>query len=269
VGARVGPTGIKPDLTKLTAIIDWKPPTDLQNLAAFMGLTGYFRSLIKGYAALAQPLTDLARGLDLPKGKGKAAYQCSMKKHSLVDLWKEEHEKASLGLKIALTNEPVLKGPKFDGAPFIVTTDSCKNGFVGMLSQRHTTVLPNGKDVTHVHLVAFGSKQTSEIEEKYKPYLLVFAALKFALDKFSDLIWGYPVELETGCQALRDHLLNDKLNSTHAHWRESVLAHQIVDVRHRPGRLNPIVDGISRKYVNLPKEENDGHTWTVSEDWEA
>jgi hypothetical protein len=73
-GARVGPTGIKPDLTKLTAIVDWKRPTDLQNLATFTGLTGYFRSLIKGYAALAQPLTDLARSRDLPKGKGKAAY---------------------------------------------------------------------------------------------------------------------------------------------------------------------------------------------------
>jgi RNase H-like domain found in reverse transcriptase/Reverse transcriptase (RNA-dependent DNA polymerase) len=268
-GGRVGPTGIKPDLTKLTAIVDWKRPTDLQNLSAFTGLTGYFRSLIKGYAALAQPLTDLMRSLDLPKGKGKAAYRRAMKGHSLLGLWKEEHEKAFLGLKVALTNEPVLKGPKFDGTPFVVTTDGCKYGFAGMLSQRHTAVLPNGKEVTHMHPVAFSSKRTSESEEKYKPYLLEFAALKFSLDKFSDLIWGYPVELETDCQALRDHLLNDKLNSTHARWRDGVLAHQIIDIRHRPGRLNPVADGISRKYVNLPTEKNDGHEWTVSEDWEA
>jgi hypothetical protein len=102
-----------------------------------------------------------------------------------------------------------------------------------------------------------------------KPYLLEFAALKFSLDKFSDLIWGYPVELETDCQALRDHLLNDKLNSTHAQWRDGVLAHQIIDVQHRPGHLNPVADGISRKYVNSPTEQNDGHDWTVSEDWEV
>ena len=31
-GGRVGPDGIKPDLTKLTAIADWKTLTDLQNL---------------------------------------------------------------------------------------------------------------------------------------------------------------------------------------------------------------------------------------------
>jgi RNase H-like domain found in reverse transcriptase len=58
-----------------------------------------------------------------------------MKGHSLIGLWKEEHEKAFLGLKIALTKEPVLKGPRFDGTPFIVTTDGCKYGFAGMLSQ--------------------------------------------------------------------------------------------------------------------------------------
>jgi RNase H-like domain found in reverse transcriptase len=153
-----------------------------------------------------------------------------MKGHSLADLWKEEHEKAFLGLKVALTNEPVLKGPKFDGTPFIVTTDGCKYGFAGMLSQKHTTISPNGKEATHIYPVTFSSKRTSEKEEKYKPYLLEFAALKFVLDKFSNLIWGYPVELETHCQALRDHLLDDKLNSTHAHWRDGVLAHQIIDV---------------------------------------
>ena len=41
-GGRVGPDGIKPDLTKLTAITDWKIPTDLQNLESFLGLAGYF-----------------------------------------------------------------------------------------------------------------------------------------------------------------------------------------------------------------------------------
>jgi hypothetical protein len=268
-GARVGPAGIRPDLTKLTAIVDWKRPKDLQNLAAFTGLTGYFRSLIRGYAAIAQPLTDLGRSLNIPKGKGKAAYRKAMRNHTLGDLWKEEHEEAFMQLKIALTNEPALKGPKYDGTPFIITTDGCKYGFAGMLSQRHVSVTPNGKEVTNIHPIAFCSKRTSETEEKYKPYLLEFAALKFTLDQFSNIIWGYPVEIETDCQALRDHLMNDKLNSTHARWRDGVLAHQIIDVRHRPGRLNPVADGISRKYVNLPTELNDGHEWTVSEDWEA
>ena len=145
-GGRVGPDGIKPDLTKLTTITDWRIPKDLQNLGSFLGLTGHFRSLIKGYAMIAQPLTDLAHNLELPKQKGKAAYACAMKGFLLADLWKREHNHTFLKLKIVLTCEPVLKGLKYDGTPFIVTMDGCKNGFTRMLTQRFTTILPNGTD---------------------------------------------------------------------------------------------------------------------------
>ena len=268
-GARVGPDGIKPDLTKLAAVADWKTPTDLQNLGSFLGLTGYFRSLIKGYASVAQPLSDLARNLDLPKLKGKAAYTRAMKGFSLQGLWTKDHDRAFLRLKVALTSEPVLKGPKYDGTPFVVTTDGCKYGFAGMVTQKFTTILPNGTEKTVIHPIGFSSKRTSPAEEKYMPFILEFAALKHCLDKFRDVIWGYPVELETDCQALRDHLLSTTLNSTHARWRDAVLAHNIVDIRHRPGRLNVVADGLSRKFVNLPTEPGDGHEWTVSQDWEA
>jgi hypothetical protein len=40
-GAMVGPDGIKPDLTKLTAIIDWEQPKDLNMLESFLGLIGH------------------------------------------------------------------------------------------------------------------------------------------------------------------------------------------------------------------------------------
>jgi len=41
-GARVGPEGVKPDDTKLTAVVDWFQPPDLLNLSHFLGLMGYF-----------------------------------------------------------------------------------------------------------------------------------------------------------------------------------------------------------------------------------
>lgn len=169
-----------------------------------------------------------------------------MANHKLKDLWKEEHTKAFLALKAAMTSEPVLKGPKWDGTPFIVTTDGCKDAFGAVLTQKFETVLPSGKVVKCSHPIAFASKRTSKTEEKYKLFLLEFAALKFGLDKFTDIIWGFPVEIETDCQALRDHLMNDKLSVTHARWRDSILAHQIIDVRHVPGRINVVADGLSR-----------------------
>lgn len=150
-----------------------------------------------------------------------------------------------------------------------MTTDGCKDGFGAVLTQQFTTVLENGRTVTKLHPIAFASKRTSRTEEKYKPFLLEFAALKFALDRFSNITWGFPIEIETDCQALQDVLLNDKLNAAHAHWRDGVLAHQITDVRHVPGHINVVADELSRFQEGYPRQPGDGSEWTVCEDWES
>jgi hypothetical protein len=99
--------------------------------------------------------------------------------------------------------------------------------------------------VVRLHPIGFISKRTSQsAEENYKPFLLEFAALKFALDKFSDIVYGYPVELETDYQTLRDVLFSDKINATHSQWRDGVLALRITAVQHVPGTIN-IADGLS------------------------
>lgn len=58
-GALVGPHGVMPDRTKLTAVVDWKKPEDVLNLGSFLGLMSYFRNLIKDYARMEAPLRDL------------------------------------------------------------------------------------------------------------------------------------------------------------------------------------------------------------------
>jgi hypothetical protein len=98
--------------------------------------------------------------------------------------------------------------------------------------------------------------------------LLEFAALKFALDKFDDIIWGFPIEIETDCQAQRDVVLSDSLNATHARWQDSVISHQIIDIRHIPGCINLVGDGISRRDEDQPHTDGDGSSWSVEPDWE-
>ncbi len=179
-----------------------------------------------------------------------------------VDLrkeWGKEQDKAFLALKTALTSQPVLRGPQFDGTLFIVMTDGLKEGKGAMLSQQFTYTL-NGKTVTRVHPIAYASKWTSTSEEKYKPYLLELAALKFALKKFSDIVYGFPIEIETNCLALQDSMTNSNLSATHARWLEYVLSFNIVDVRHIPGSTNLVCDALSRKGT-------DGSATSVSLDW--
>jgi hypothetical protein len=57
-GAMIGPGGIKPNLDKVAAVVNWPEPQDVQDLMVFLGLTNYFRHLINDYARIAAPLTD-------------------------------------------------------------------------------------------------------------------------------------------------------------------------------------------------------------------
>ncbi|KZP20049.1 hypothetical protein FIBSPDRAFT_710346, partial [Athelia psychrophila] len=50
---------------------------------------------------------------------------------------------------------------------------------------------------------------------------------------------------------------------------ESILAHNIIDVRHRPGIENPVADGLSRMWQGKKRTATDGSTWSVLADWEA
>jgi len=268
-GTIVGPNSVQPDLSKLMAIVNWKTPENTLNLSSFLGLTGWFRDLIKDYAKIEQPLRDLIREVDLPEKCSKTVYCHVMANHMLEGRWTMQHTHAFLKLKAVMMSEPVLRGPKWDSTPFIVTSDRSKDAFGAVLAQKSTMVLTSGRMVMKLHPIAFASKRTSKTEEKYKPFLLEFTGLKFTLDKFSDVIWGFPIEVETNCQALCDHLMNDKLSAMHARWHDSILNHQIVNIRHVPGHINVVADGLSRAAKGTPQEEGDSSEWTVSEDWEA
>ena len=139
-------------------------PPDLLNLFHFLGLTGYFRDLIKNYPRIAQPLSDLFRGVDIPKGASKAAYHTALSKMKLTNIWTHAHTTMFLNLKKVLTSAPVLKAPRFDGTPFIITSDGCKDGFGGMLAQWFNVTHPGGKVTEKLHPIAYASKWTSPVE---------------------------------------------------------------------------------------------------------
>src|ERR1700678_4768907 len=71
-------------------------------------------------------------------------YRRIMSDFKLKDIWTEKHTKAFLNLKAEMTSEPVLRGPKWDGSPFIITTDGSKDAF-GAVSDGHGS--PAGKNL--------------------------------------------------------------------------------------------------------------------------
>jgi hypothetical protein len=112
-----------------------------------------------------------------------------------------------------LSQEPLLKTPQYDGRTFRVTTDGSAEGF---LSQQFPFINKDGKEVLQWFPIAYCSKRTSTSEAKYEPFLLEFAALKYSLDEFEAYTYSSPIEIETDCQALRDTLMRERLNSHHS-----------------------------------------------------
>jgi hypothetical protein len=131
----VGTCRVLPNLTKLTAVVDWKRPATALNLMSFLGLTGHFQDLIKGYAKVEGPLRDLVTKVKLLQPCTKSTYRHILRNHKLNSTWDAQHTKAFLDLKIAVTLEPILQGPQWDSTPFIMTTDGCQEGFARVLAQ--------------------------------------------------------------------------------------------------------------------------------------
>ena len=88
LGHTVSGEGVAMDKDKVQAVIDWPVPQNLKQLRGFLGLTGYYRRFIKGYASTASVLTNL------------------LKKDSFT--WDPTATVAFTALKQAITKAPVL-----------------------------------------------------------------------------------------------------------------------------------------------------------------
>ena len=56
LGYIVNSSGITSDPAKVEAISKLKPPTNVKGIRSFLGMTGYYRQVVKDYAKMAEPL---------------------------------------------------------------------------------------------------------------------------------------------------------------------------------------------------------------------
>ena len=142
LGLIVTTEGIKMDPAKVDTVVNWKTPTCLTDVQAFLGFGNFYRRFINRFSRLTAPLTRLTRK-DVPF------------------IWNAACERAFTDLKSAFTTAPILA--HFDWAKdVILEADSSDFVNAGILSQYGDDGL--------LHPVAFFSKKLTETECNYEIY---------------------------------------------------------------------------------------------------
>ena len=93
------------------------PPKTPKQVRAFLGLVGYYRKFIQGFAKVAKPLTLLTR-------------------QQVKFEWTPDHQTAFEHLKNALVQAPILHYPN-PNKTYIVYTDASDNAWGAQLLQDH------------------------------------------------------------------------------------------------------------------------------------
>ena len=105
LGHIVSCEGIQTDPSKIDCLKNWPIPECIKDVCKFLGFTGYYRRFVKGYAAIAKPLTDLLIGHPTNKQKSRRRKQQDKR---VPFKWGVDQQNSFDALITHLTNPPVL-----------------------------------------------------------------------------------------------------------------------------------------------------------------
>ena len=221
LGHVVSEEGVSVDQEKIKCIQEWPRPKNTTEVRSFLGLAGYYRKYVKGFASVAQPMTQLT-GKDV---KFK---------------WSEACEKCFIALKDMLTSAPVLVIPEAD-QPYVVYTDASITGLGCVLTQ-------------HRKVIAYASRQLRKHEGNYPTHDLEMAAVVFAMKIWRSYLYGAKVQILTDHKSLKYIFTQPELNLRQRRWMEFVADYDL-DIAYHPGKANLVADALSRRRAEVSAEK--------------
>ena len=223
LGHIVGNGVVQPELDKVEAVRSFTIPQTKTNVRAFLGLTGYYRRFIPGYATIALPLTDLT--------KKTAPNQVRLD---------SECDEAFMKLRELLCSSPILQSPDFS-RPFILQTDASDRGVDAVLTQRD--------DSGQEHPVSYYSRKLLPREQRYSTVEKELLAIKLATNAFRVYLLGRPFTIVTDHRSLEWLERLKENNARLTRWSLALQPYNFV-VQHRPGKDNGNADALSRIATN-------------------
>lgn len=215
LGHLLSEDGLSVDPEKVWSVKYFPTPLNVKNVRQFLGLPGYYRRFIDGYARISKPLTAL------------------LQKETTFE-WNNEAEAAFQTLKEMLCSAPVLQFPNL-ALPYNITTDASGIAIGGILSQG-----PIGKDQP----IAYTSRVLRGPKLKYEVYEKESLAMLHSVKKFRSYVYGRKITLVTDCEAL-NWFKTATYNSRVQKWRFK-LSEYDYDIVYKPGKRNTNADALSR-----------------------
>ncbi|CAA7040234.1 unnamed protein product [Microthlaspi erraticum] len=222
LGHIVSAEGVSVDPAKIEAIRDWPRPSSATEIRSFLGLAGYYRRFVKGFATMAQPMTKLT-GKDVPF------------------VWSAECEESFSQLKEMLTTTPVLALPE-PGKPYMVYTDASGIGLGCVLMQEG-------------RVIAYASRQWQGSERNRPTHDLELGAVIFALKIWRSYLLGETVQVFTDHKSLQHIFTQPMMNARQTRWIEFLADYQ-VSINYHPGKANLVADALSRRRYDSAVERD-------------
>lgn len=211
LGHIISSYGIAPDPDKIQAMVDWPTPTSTTSLRGFLGLTGFYRKFIKGYATVAAPLTTLLR------------------KDQFV--WSPAATSAFIQLKSHMTSAPVLSTPDFT-LPFIVEMDASAVAIGTILVQQD-------------HPIAYYSKVLCPRLQRASAYVRELHAITSAVRKWRHYLLGSSFTILTDHNSLKE-LMSQVIQTPEQQTYLVKLLGYDYNICYKPGATNIVADALSR-----------------------
>ncbi|KAK2427510.1 hypothetical protein QL285_026084 [Trifolium repens] len=217
LGHVISKEGIAVDPAKIDTVLSWKQPQTVTDVRSFVGLAGYYRRFIEGFAKIVAPMTQLTRK-DQPFA------------------WTEKCELSFQLLKERLTTSPVLMLPQSD-EPYEVYCDASHQGLGCVLMQ-------------HKRAVAYASRQLKVHEKNYPTHDLELAAVVFALKIWRHHLYGCTFVVFSDHKSLKYLFDQKELNMRQRRWMETLKDFDFT-LEYHPGKANVVADALSRKSVSV------------------
>jgi transposase InsO family protein len=204
---------------KVKAILDWPIPKKKEDVAAFRGLTGYYRQYIKKFSDKFRPLNEVLSKKDFD--------------------WKEREERAFREIKKEYEDEKFLLMIDLEKQIWVYA-DASDYAIGSEISQLDE----NGRR----RPVLFYSRKLLPAEMNYSTADKELLAIVQTLKKFQHYLRGtkYPVIVKSDHRNLRTFMTTKELNARQARWAEELSSYNFV-IEHVKGKENIVADALSRR----------------------